>query len=289
MDIRLMKAKRIALRTILYALLTAFAITTLLPFAYMILTSFRSQAEMREYIGVFYLIPKEFTLDSYKKLFAFNPNQFSFIRGVLNTMKVEAALLLVGLIVDVFCAYGFAKVNFKGRDTVLICCLIGPPSIVTLMPTYMMWSKLGLVGTMWPLIIPNLVGNMGITFYLERYMKNLPNEIFEAGTVDGLGHLGKIIYLAFPLIKPALVIQAVFAFLGVWNDLLGPEVYLTSVRDKTIQVMLMSLASAVQSGRASAQPLLMAAATLSSLPIFILYLSCQNLLVNAMAATAIKG
>ena len=120
-------------------------------------------------------------------------------------------------------------------------------------------------------------------------MKSLPNEIFEAATVDGLGHFGKIWRIAFPLSIPAIVVQTVFTFLAIWNDLLGPEMYLTRVQDKTLQVMLMSLTNAVQAGRASDQPILMAAATLSSLPILILYLSCQHLFVNSMAAAAVKG
>lgn len=283
------KAKRFVSHTLLYAVLSVVAVVLLFPFLYMLFASFRSRVEMREFANVFYLFPKEFSLWGYKELFSFNPNQFSFSRGLLNTLIVEASYLFVGLFVDVIVAYGFSKINFKGRDAALICCLIGPPFIVTLMPQYTMFSKLGLVGTFWPLIIPHFFGTMGVVFYLERYMKSLPNEIFEAATMDGLGHFGKIFHIAFPLSMPAIVVQSVFTFLGIWNDLLAPEMYLTRVQDKTLQVMLMSLTNAVQSGRASDQPIIMAAATLSSLPILILYLSCQHLFVNSMAAAAVKG
>ncbi len=283
------KAKRFVSHTLLYAVLSVVAVVLLFPFLYMLFASFRSRVEMREFADVFYLFPKEFSLWGYKELFSFNPNQFSFSRGLLNTLIVEASYLFVGLFVDVIVAYGFSKVNFKGRDAALICCLIGPPFIVTLMPQYTMFSKLGLVGTFWPLVIPHFFGTMGVVFYLERYMKSLPNEIFEAATMDGLGHFGKIFHIAFPLSMPAIVVQSVFTFLGIWNDLLAPEMYLTRVQDKTLQVMLMSLTKAVQSGRASDQPIIMAAATLSSLPILILYLSCQHLFVNSMAAAAVKG
>ena len=283
------KAKRFVSHTMLHLVLGVVAIVLMFPFLYMVLASFRSQSEMREFANVFYLFPKEFTFWGYEELFSFNPNQFSFIRGLLNTLIVEASYLCVGLFVDVIAAYGFAKINFKGRDTALICCLIAPPFIVTLMPQYTMFSQLGLVGTFWPLVIPHFFGTMGVIFYLERYMKSLPNEIFEAATVDGLGHIGKIFKIAFPLSMPAIVVQSVFMFLAIWNDLLAPEMYLTRVQDKTLQVMLMSLTNAVQAGRASDQPIIMAAATLSSLPILILYLSCQHLFVNSMAAAAVKG
>lgn len=286
---KIAKAKRFVSHTMLHLVLGAVAIILLFPFLYMIFASFRSQSEMREFANVFYLFPKEFTFWGYEELFSFNPNQFSFIRGLLNTLIVEASYLFVGLFLDVIIAYGFAKVQFKGRDTVLICCLIGPPFIVTLMPQYAMFSALGLVGTFWPLVIPHFFGTMGVVFYLERYMKSLPNEIFEAAKVDGLGHFGRIFKIAFPLSMPAIVVQSVFTFLGIWNDLLAPEMYLTRVQDKTLQVMLMSLTNAVQAGRASDQPIIMAAATLSSLPILILYLSCQHLFVNSMAAAAVKG
>lgn len=283
------RIKSFTSHTMLYIILSAFAVLFIFPFLYMILASFRSRGEMREFAHVFYLIPKEFTLDAYKELFAFNPNQFSFLRGLANTMIVESSYLFAGLFVDVMIAYGFAKVKFKGRDAALIVCLLGPPFIVTLMPQYTMWSSMGLVGTFLPLILPNFLGTMGVVFYLERYMKSLPNEIFEAATVDGLGHWGKIWRIAFPLSMPAIVVQTVFTFLGIWNDLLGPELYLTSVKDKTLQIMLQSLTAAVDAGRASDQPLIMAAATLSSLPILVLYLSCQHLFVNSMAAAAVKG
>lgn len=286
---RAAKTKRFICHTLLYLVLSVAAVLMVYPFLYMLFAGFRSQQEMREFANVFYLIPKDFSLWGYKKLFSFNPNQFSFARGVWNTLIVEASFFFVGLFVDVIVAYGFAKVDFKGRDAALICCLIGPPFIVTLMPQYTMFSKLGLIGTFWPLVIPQFLGTMGVVFYLERYMKSLPNEIFEAATIDGLGHIGKIFKIAFPLSMPAIVVQAVFTFLGIWNDLLAPEMYLTRVQDKTLQVMLMSLTNAVNAGRASDQPVIMAAATLSSLPILILYLSCQHLFVNSMAAAAVKG
>ncbi|MBP3462020.1 MAG: hypothetical protein J6J72_00300, partial [Tyzzerella sp.] len=81
-------------------------------------------------------------------------------------MIVECSYLFVGIFVDVIVAYGFAKIDFKGRDTALICCLIGPPFIVTLMPQFAMWSALGLVGSFWPLVIPHFFGTMGVIFYL---------------------------------------------------------------------------------------------------------------------------
>ena len=280
--------KRVAY-IILHAILIAVAIVLLFPFLYMLFAGFRSQAEMREYADLFYLLPKEFSLWGYEKLFSFNPNQFSFMRGFWNTMIIEASFLFVGIFTDVIVAYGLAKVKFKGRDAALLTLLIGPPFIVVLMPHYAMWSKLGLVGTFWPLVLPHFLGTMGVAFYLERYMQSLPGEIFEAGTMDGLGHFGKIFRIALPLSIPAIVVQSVFMFIGIWNDLLAPDMYLTRIQDKTLQVMLMSLTNAVQAGRASDQPVIMAAATLSSLPILILYLSCQHLFVNSMAATAVKG
>lgn len=283
------KTKIILSSSGIYALLIALAIITMFPFLYMFFAGFKSPEEIRKYADVFYLVPKQFSLWGYKKLFSFNPNQFSFTRGFLNTLIVEAAFFFVGIYVSVATAYGFAIVDFKGRNAVLIACLIGPPFVVTLMPQYAMFSKLGLVGTFWPLVIPHFFGTMGVIFYLERYMKSLPSALFEAATVDGLGHFGKIFKIAFPLSKPAIIVQCVFTFLGIWNNLLESDIYLTRVQDKTLQVMLMSLNNAVQSGRASEQPVIMAAATLSSLPVLILYLSCQKYIVNSMAGAAVKG
>ncbi len=286
---RAIKARNIAFGTLTYAVLIVIAIATVFPFLYMFFSGFKSSEEIRQFSDVFYLIPKQFSTWGYEKLFSFNPNQFSFIRGFLNTLLVEAAFIFVGLYVGVATAYGFAVIDFKGRNAVLIACLIGPPFVVTLMPQYAMFSKLGLVGTFWPLVIPHFFGTMGVVFYLERYMKSLPPALFEAATVDGIGHFGKIFKIAFPLSKPAVIVQVVFTFLGIWNNLLESDIYLTRVQDKTLQVMLMGLNNAVQSGRASDQPIIMAAATLSSLPVLILYLLSQKYIVNAMAGAAVKG
>lgn len=273
----------------IYVVLIAVAITTLLPFLYMISVSFRSPDEMREFSQQLYLIPKQFSLEGYKKLFAFNPNQFSFFRGVTNTMKIEIVFLCCGLWMSTLYGYSFGRIKFRGRNQMLIFCLIQVPQVVTMMPVYTMFSKMGLVGTFWPVLMGNIFGNMGIAFYMERYMKNLPDEIFEAATVDGLGHVGKFFHIAIPLCKPALVIQAVFGFMGVWNELLSPEIYLTSMKDKTLQIMMVALSNAVSAGRLTQQPMLMAAAVLSSLPLLILFFSCQHLLIDASAAVAIKG
>lgn len=286
---RIAKLKHAISVTALYIVLLAVALTTLLPFLYMFSVSFRSAGEMREFADLLYLIPKQFSLEGYKKLFSFNPNQFSFARGVLNTMKIEIVFLCCGLWMSTLYGYAFGRIKFRGRNTMLIICLIQIPQIVTIMPVYTMFSKMGLVGTIWPVLMGNFFGNMGIGFYMERYMKNLPDEIFEAATVDGLGHVGKFFHIAIPLCKPALVIQAVFGFMGVWNELLSPEIYLTRMEDKTLQVLMVALNNAVSSGRLTQQPMLMAAAVLSSLPLLILFFSCQHMLIDANAAVAIKG
>jgi len=286
---RIAKLKRGIAVTSLYAVLIAVAITTLLPFLYMFSVSFRSANEMREFSDLLYLIPKDFSIEGYKKLFAFNPNQFSFFRGVANTMKIEIVFLCCGLWMSTLYGYSFGRIKFRGRNPMLIFCLIQVPQIVTIMPVYTMFSKMGLVGTIWPVLMGNFFGNMGIGFYMERYIKNLPDEIFEAATVDGLGHIGKFFHMAIPLCKPALVIQAVFGFMGVWNELLSPEIYLTNMEDKTLQILMVALNNAVSSGRLTQQPMLMAAAVLSSIPLLILFFSCQHLLIEAGAAVAIKG
>ena len=284
-----MKIKRFVLHGMLYLVLAAVAYLLAYPFLYMIFTSFRTSEEMKTFADVVYLLPKNFSLEAYQKAFAFDTRIFSVWKGFRNTMIVEASFLLVEIFVDVSVAYGFAKVNFRGRNQALLFCLIGVPAIITLMPQFAIFSQLGLVGTFWPLILPNFFGTFGVAFYLERYMKSLPNELFEAASMDGAGRVKLIWKIAFPLSMPAIVVQVVFRFIGIWNDLLAPEMYLKSVELKTLQVMLKSLSDGVGARSIGNQPMLMAVATLASIPIIILYLSCQRFLVNSMAATAIKG
>ena len=290
-EIKIKKARKTIAYIVLYTVLIAFAIIEMFPFLYMILASMRSKMEMIKFRTEFYLFPKDFDLWGYKQLFSFNPNQFDFLAGLKNTLIFESAFFFVGIWVDVIVAYGFAKINCRYRNKIMLFCITCSflPFVVTLMPHYTMWSYLGLTGTMWPLVIPHFFGGWGVIFYLERYMKGLSTDIFEAGAIDGLSHMGRVFYLALPMSMPAIVVQSVFTFLGIWNEILGPDLYLRSIQDQTLQVMLQSLTNAVQQNRASDQPIIMAGATLSSLPILALYLSCQHLFVNSMAATAVKG
>lgn len=290
----LAKLKKYAIYGLLYAVLIALAIVELFPFVYMALTSFKSFDEML-LSSDFYLFPKEWSFkgyfgEPYYSVF----EQIPFWSGFKNTMIIEASFFFVGLISDVLAAYSFSKIKFRGRNALLLMCLVATmvPFVVTMMPQYTMFSMLGLTGGMngslWPLVLPHFMGTVGVIFYLERYMKSLPDDIFEAGTVDGLGHIGKIFYLAVPMSVPAIVVQCVFMFLGIWNDVLMPDLYLKGDQNKTLQVMLQAFSNTVANDFTLLPPL-MAGATLSSIPLLVLYLSCQRLFVDALAAGAVKG
>lgn len=284
-------AQKIVFYVTLYAVLVLFAVVEIFPFVWMIFTSFKSAREVVQNTG-FYLFPKDFSVEAYygKTLYSLF-DLVPFWRGLLNTLITESSFFFVGIFADILAAYGFAQVRFRFRNGFLlfILCATMIPFVVTLMPQYAMFSFLGLTGTMWPLLIPHFFGTVGVIFYLERYMHSLPRDIFEAGAIDGLSHIGRVFFLAIPMAVPALVVQCVFTFLGIWNDVLAPDIYLTRLEDKTLQVMMQYLSVSAGSTRISLLPVLMAGATLSSLPILILYLSCQNLFVNSMATAGIKG
>ena len=288
---RWLKVQKIIFFITLYAVLIVFAVVEVFPFIWMIFTSFKSSREVVQTTG-FYLFPTDFTFEAYygKTLYSLF-DLVPFWQGFLNTLINESAFFFVGIFFDILAAYGFAQVRFRFRNgfLLLILCATMIPFVVTLMPQYAMFSFLGLTGTMWPLVIPHFFGTVGVVFYLERYMHSLPRDIFEAGAIDGLSHLGRVFFLGIPMAVPAIVVQCVFTFLGIWNDVLGPDIYLTQLEDKTLQVMMQYLSVAAGSTRISLLPVLMAGATLSSLPILILYLSCQKLFVNSMATAGIKG
>ena len=287
----LKKSAKIVFFTVLYAVLIIFAVVEIFPFVWMLFTSFKSSKEIVQTTG-FYLFPKEFTLQAYfgKTLYSLF-DLVPFWNGLLNTLITESAFFFVGIFSDIFAAYGFAQVRFRFRNgfLLLILCATMIPFVVTLMPQYAMFSLLGLTGSLWPLIIPHFFGTVGVVFYLERYMHSLPRDIFEAGAIDGLSHIGRVFFLGIPMAVPAIVVQCVFTFLGIWNDVLGPDIYLTQLQDKTLQVMMQYLSVSAGSTKISLLPVLMAGATLSSLPILILYLSSQKLFVNSMAMAGIKG
>jgi ABC-type glycerol-3-phosphate transport system permease component len=210
-----------------------------------------------------------------------------FLLYMANTTFIEVFVVLGSLISCALVAYPLARMKFKGRDTVfaIIVLTMLIPWQALMIPQFVVFNKLGWYGTYLPLIVPAFTGSAFFVFFIRQYMKTIPKELDEAARIDGAGHFRIFWSIILPLSKPALAVCAVFTFLGTWNDLLGPVIYLNRQDQFTAAVGLAGLVS-VQNQQYN---LLMAANLITIIPVVVLYFVAQKYLIGGIASMGMKG
>jgi multiple sugar transport system permease protein len=228
--------------TLVVVLLMLGSVVVLAPLWWMISTSLKSPAEIAQYPPTF--IPKEFHFSNYIEAWQTAP----FTRWALNTLFIAVCGTIGAVFVNSLVAYAFAKIRFKGRDTLFILVLSTMliPGFVTMVPQYILFSKMGWLNTYLPLIVPAFLGSAFFIFLLRQFMMTIPNELIEAAYLDGASHLQIWWNIMLPLTKPALITVAIFSFNGAWNDLLGPLLYINDESMYTLQIGLQTFKGTVQ-------------------------------------------
>jgi multiple sugar transport system permease protein len=204
-----------------------------------------------------------------------------------NTVFLVVWNIVGTLISNVAIAFALARIPFKGRN-VLFAMSIGTlmiPTAVTMIPTYIEWSWLGGLNSFWPLIVPSFFGNAFFIFLLVQFFRSIPREYDEAAFVDGAGYPQILLKLIVPMAQPALAVVVIFTFLNTWNDFMGPLFYLNDSKLFTLALGLKSLLSSYN----SYWHLLMAGATLVSLPLIIVFFFAQKSFIEGLTAGGIKG
>jgi ABC-type glycerol-3-phosphate transport system permease component len=265
---------------LIYAVLILAGIAFLLPFYWMIVSSFRPTAQFFQL--PIPLVPNPPSLENFETLFA----RSMFGRGLLNS----AFLAIVSVILQVwFCAlagYTFAKLRFRGRDALFIGILTTMmiPLGVGLIPNFIIMARIGWVDTYRALIIPGIANAFGI-FWMRQYCFSVPDELLDAARVDGAGEFGIFSRIVLPVIRPALASLAIFVFLSSWNDFLQPLVFLRSEEKFTVQLWL----SIVEKQLNVSQPaIVMAGSVLASIPIVILFAALQRHFIAGLTAGSVK-
>lgn len=268
-------------KTITYILLIFGAIIMAIPFLWMLSTSLKTE-------GVVFAIPPKWIPDeimwsNYKQAI----EQAGLLEGFINTLKIVIPTVTIGIFSCSLAAYGFAQLRFPGRDKLFMALLstMMIPGIVTMIPSYVLFMKLGWIDTYKPLMIPAMFGGASCVFFLRQYFKTLPRELIEAAKLDGLGDFGIFMRIALPLSKPAIATQAIFGFLGGYNDYMAPLIYLNSPEKFTIQLKL-----ATFNGAYSSQwTLIMAGSVLALIPTLLLFFFAQKYFVEGIVMTGLKG
>lgn len=268
--------------TFVTLLLIAGSTLILMPLWWMISTSLKSPAEIAQYPPTFF--PKEINFSNYIEAWQTAP----FTRWAMNTLLIAALGTLGSVFVNSLVAYAFAKIKFKGRNTLFVIVLSTMliPGFVTMVPQYILFSKLGWVNTYLPLIVPAFLGSAFFIFLLRQFMMGIPNELIEAAVLDGAGHLQIWWHIMLPLTKPALITVAIFSFNGAWNDLLGPLLYINDESMYTLQIGLQTFKGTVQ----TQWHYLMAMSVTVLLPVVLLFFFFQRYFIEGSnLASGTKG
>jgi len=273
-------AARAALtRAGIYAVLILGAVAALFPFVWMLLTSLKSYAEAT--IGTF--LPQVWLWSNYPE--AWQAMKF-FPRYLGNSVFIAAATVLGVLVTSSLAGYAFARMRFPGRDAlfVLVLFTMMVPGEVELVPNYILINRLGWNNTYFALIIPWIAGAFSI-FLMRQFFSAIPDELFDAAVLDGCGHFRFLVEVVLPLSVPALITSSLFTFLSSWNSLEWPLLVTTTQAMRPIQV---GLASFVSEAGTQVQ-WLMAAATMTIVPVVLIYFVAQRWFMEGISTTGLKG
>ncbi len=266
---------------LIYALLAGVCIFMLLPFLWMIITSFKTADEIFSIPFIF--IPKHPDFHAYIYLF----KQYDVLRVIWNTFLIATSGTLLSLFFCSLGGYAFAKFKFPGRGPLFVF-LLGTmviPGAITLVPIYLIMRDLKWIDTILPLIIPGAANAFGI-FFMRQYISSVPDDLMDAARIDGASEFAIYRRVIIPIIAPGLTSLGLIFFMGSWNAILGPLIYLKSPQNFTLPLVIRSMTSPVGRTIFDTQ---MAASVISIIPLLIIFLIFQRRLMEGIAAGAVKG
>lgn len=269
-------------KVFVYLFLLAGSLVCLFPFYWMFRSSFMDIGQI--FVMPPMLFPDPIVTTNYADALEVMP----YFRYLVNTLIVVASNVGGSILSASICAFSFSRLRWPGRDKVFLIILTSlmMPGIVTMIPTFVMWSKLGLTNSLVPLCVPIWFGGSVYNVFLFRqFFMGIPRELDEAAYVDGASFFRVYWQIVMPLSKSAMVVVGIFAFLNSWNDFMGPLIYLNEESKYTL-----SLGLQLFQGSYGAQwQLLMAASFLVLLPAMIVFFLGQRHILDGIATTGIKG
>lgn len=267
---------------LIFVLLSLLAVVTLFPIYYMLVSSFGPPVEAG---GASYsLFPKKISLDSYQFFFNFSKHSY---RWLINSLIVSCSVVIGNVVFAGLAGYAFAKIRFKGRNFLFfaLLCAMMIPYQVTQVPLYMLVvNTLQMDNTYVALIAPTFVTAYNV-FLCKQFMSSLPTEIIESAKIEGCNQLQIYLKIIMPLSKTVLAVMAILTFMGSWNTFFWPFLVTSKEYMQTIQVGLKNFKFANTTYFAP----MMAGATVSALPMFILFFSLQKYFLEGVTIGAVKG
>lgn len=286
------KVKKIAYRTVIYLALILAALTILIPFYVIIITSLKASHALATNIPfIWFPSFSDLSFRAYENLFTSYPvietGRSMVLTGLRNTFIIVIPNTVVGMISSSVSAYAFAKLHFRGKNMMFAALLFTMmmPGIVMLIPSYIIYDYLYLTDTYFPLMVPAMFGSAACVFFLRQFFSGIPDEILDAAKLDGVGYVGIYWRIMLPLSLPALFAQAILGFVAGYNDYLAPLIYIVSEKKYTLQIALQFFSG----GNLKDLPTVMAGAVVAIIPTTLIYIFAQKYFVEGIAITGLKG
>ncbi|MCO5247188.1 MAG: carbohydrate ABC transporter permease [Anaerolineae bacterium] len=267
---------------LLLTILIVGAVITSMPFVWLVSSSLKPLEKI--FIFPPEWIPNPVRLENYSEALLYKP----FGLYLFNTMRIVILNIVAIVVTASFCGYGFARIRFPGRDFwfAIVLATLMIPYFVLMVPQFIMFSRMGWVDSFLPLTVPFFFGGGAFNIFLFRqFFRSLPEELADAGRIDGCTEFGIYWRIMLPLSKPALATVAIFTFLAAWNDYIGPLLYLRSDYNFTVAIGLATFRGVMK----TEWNLLMAASTAMILPVILLFFFAQRYFVDGLVLSGLKG
>lgn len=259
------------------------ASTMVLPFVWMLSTSLKESKLVFDFPPQW--IPDPIDWANYAEVWDVAP----LAQGLLNSLIVTTSVVVVGTFSSTMAAFAFAKLDFPHKQTIFVGLLatMMVPIVVMIIPQFIVFAQIGWIDTLLPLIVPAMLGNITMIFFLRQFMMGLATELLDAAKLDGAGFVRIYWSVFLPLCKPAIAANVIIVFMATWNDYLGPLIFTNSPERSTVQLVIASL-NAYYAEQTDV-PIVMAASIIAVLPVVILFVALQRYFVESFAFSGIKG
>jgi len=281
------KRKEFILKAVFTLLVGLLAFTMIIPFLWMLSASLKISADVLK-LPIEW-IPRYIYLDNFKVVWNIGdlaPRNYHFLLSYYNSLKVSTINMVFGVLTSSLAGYAFAKIRFRGANTVFLLYLstMMIPSQVTLIPKFVLFDMMNIMGTHLTLILPGVVTITG-TFLMRQFFLQVPTELIEAAHIDGASEFRTWAQIMVPIAQPAMASLALIVFLWSWNNYLDALVFLRDWRTYTIPVALNNFIDE----SITEYNLVMAASVSALLPVFLVFLAGQRFFIKGLTAGAVKG
>ena len=285
---KLHKKPKVKISTVLYYLVFLIIIAMIfIPIYIMLITSLTHEAESHR--ARFTWWPEMgLTTASWEKALNSSMGGPNLLQAFFNSLWIYVPSVACGVFISTFAAYAFAKLEFTLKKPLFALLISGMtlPNCMGTIASFLMFDKLGWVGTPLPLMVPRMLGSVGILFFLRQFFSGVPDDLSGAARVDGLGEFGVFFYIMMPIAIPAMLSQFILTFIVAYNDYLGPLLYLHNPNYWTVTIAISFFTEAY----VQQWPLQMAGAAIATLPLLLMYLLSQKFILAGVAVSSgLKG